>query len=392
MTLIAVLSDAVIHPFYPQYLAAIHGVREPAVVGSYIASASFVVTLAFPLWARASRRIHPVDILIATQAVTCVLSLGCALVAGFASFWGLSMVLMAFKASYLLIYPYVMSVEEPGRHEGTIGLLAIVVYFGNIFAALLGGALFQATDPRLLFVGMALGDALQLALCLQRRLRQAHECQASALSIESRSSLSTRFLLRIGAVMFVMYFAAYLPEPFFSAHWERLADSQNRLLSGLVFAIPGLSALLALYAASSRQRERSTEYGGVIPATLAVAVALWLEAEQNLGAVIAGRALYGWSIFHIMVRLDAILFSRSTRESYAVEFSKANLFQGLGVLAASVVCGVFTSYAGAAVTFKCAAVGFLVGGVLYASVFRRELWPLRFGEACVRESVDEVTS
>jgi predicted MFS family arabinose efflux permease len=392
MTTIAVLSDSVIHPFYPQYLSAIHGVRDPAIVGTYIACMSLVVALTFPLWARASRRVHPMDLLIATQTVTCVLSLGCALGGGLAAFWILSMVLMAFKASYLLIYPYVMSIEEPERHEGTIGLLAIVVYFGNILAALLGGAIFQATDPRLLFVGMAFGDALQLALCVQRRFSKAHDGLAQASLGEVPSSLSMGFLFRLGAVMFVMYFAAYLPEPFFSAHWERLAESQNHLLSGLVFAIPGLSALVALYAASRREGQRDIDYGGVIPATFAVIVALWLEAEQSLGAVIAGRTLYGWSIFQIMVRMDSLLFSCSTRESYAVEFSKANLFQGLGVLAASLFSGISTSYAGAAVTFKCSAGGFLAGGLLYACVFRRELWPARFGKASSRDALEEAMS
>ena len=48
MTVIAVVSDSMLHPFYPQYFAVVLGVTDPRHVGLYIAACSLTVMLAFP--------------------------------------------------------------------------------------------------------------------------------------------------------------------------------------------------------------------------------------------------------------------------------------------------------------------------------------------------------
>ena len=63
----------------------------------------------------------------------------------------------------------------------------------------------------------------------------------------------------------------------------------------------------------------------------------------------------------------------STPESYAIDFSKINLFQGLGVLVASSTAGALVHSAGVKVPFVVAAGGFVAGVLLYVSLFRDEL-------------------
>jgi hypothetical protein len=88
-----------------------------------------------------------------------------------------------------------------------------------------------------------------------------------------------------------------------------------------------------------------------------------------------GRFLYGWALFQSMVRLDSLLFRLSTPETYSVDFSKINLFQGLGVLFASSTAGSLVSSFGLKATFMLSAGGFLGGALLYGGLFRAELWP-----------------
>ena len=138
--------------------------------------------------------------------------------------------MMVFKASYLLIYPYLLSIEHKGEHIGTISLLALVVYFGNILAALLSGLVFELGDPRLPVRGHGrrrrAADPHLLAPAAPARLRAGAPRQREA-PVPASARLSRAFLVKLGLVMFVLYFSAYLTEPFFSLYWEQTLGQQT---------------------------------------------------------------------------------------------------------------------------------------------------------------------
>jgi DHA1 family multidrug resistance protein-like MFS transporter len=371
MTAIAVVCDSMLHPFYPQYFASVFGVTDARHVGAYIASCSLTVLLTFPLWALIAKRMSVLRLLIGTQLATCLLSLACYGTRSLLAFWIISLCMMVFKASYLLIYPYVMSLEAKENHVSTISLLAFVVYFGNILAALASGALFEFVDPRSLFLAMAAGDALQIALCFL--MLRAAEAQPAPASSAGETSIPPRYLLKLGIVMFVLYFSAYVSEPFFAQFWEAVSALDNKFVAGCVYAGPGAAALVGLYVNSSTGDEEGTPYAGIASAIALGVAALAMQASGLPIVVVVGRFLYGWSLFQSMVRLDGLLFRYSTPETYAVDFSKANLFQGLGVLAASSCAGSLVEAFGVRLPFAMAALGFVIGGFLYLSFFRSEL-------------------
>jgi predicted MFS family arabinose efflux permease len=397
MTAVAVVSDSLLHPFYPQYFAEVLQVTDPRQVGVYVAACSLTVLASFPLWARLSARMSPICVLLITQVCTGLLALACSVVRTLPWFWALSLGMMVFKASYLLIYPYVMSRESKERHLSTISLLAFVVYFGNILSALLSGAVFELLCPRSLFTVMALGDALQSLLCLWLlaldRAPLAH-AEASTLSAAPGAprvarAVPLRFVSRLGLVMLVMYFSAYFSEPFFSSYWEGLSGADGRIATGLVYALPGMAALAGLIANQRRTQESDAGHSGVLPAVGLAMLGLALEASGLGALVLAGRLLSGWGLFQAMVRLDSLLFRSSTPESYSLDFSKANAFQGLGVLFASLGAGALVSACGPRMTFLVAAGGFALGLTLYCTLFRDELRntqaaPLGRGEATTK--------
>lgn len=368
MTAVAVISDSLLHPFYPQYFREVFGVTDSVHVGLYVAACSLTVLLTFPVWALVSRRVPVVRLLIATQVATAILAAVSFAADSLLVFWGASLAMMLFKASYLLIYPYVMSLEDKTRHPQTIGVLAFVVYFGHIASAFAAGLVFEVLGPRLLFVAMAAGDLLQTALCFlvagsatfAQRPAPAHEGSSDA-----SLGLPRGFLVRLGLVMFALYFSAYVTEPFFSEFWEARSGIYNRIASGVVYALPGLAAL-ATIAIDAR---RSTQQGpglGIVPIAALLVIGLGLQLFGNWMLVVVGRCLYGWALFRSMVALDLIVFRISTPDDYAVDFSRANLFQGLGVMVASMVAGSLVGHFGSSVPFLVAAAGFVVGAAFYA--------------------------
>jgi len=369
MTLLAVASDSLLHPFYPQYFLTVFGVTDEREVGVYIALCSLTVLLCLPAWALLARRVHVLRLLVASQALSAALSLGCYAATSLTEFWIVSLGMMAFKASYLLIYPYLMSIDDEQRHISTISLLAFVVHFGGIASALLSGAVFQWLEARVLFVAMAFGDVLQMLLCWYWLARRT---SAEASPAPCARSLPWSSLYRLGLVMLVVYFSAYLTEPFLSPYWEAISELDNKLLSGAVFAIPGAAALLGLLV-NARAEQTGTPYGGIVPAIALGVCGLCLQMSGVLAAILLGRFLYGWALFQATVRLDLLLFRLSTPGAYALDFGKINLFQGLGVLLAASAAGSVVSWLGMRATFVIAGFGFALAAVLYWALFREQL-------------------
>jgi MFS family permease len=365
-TLIAVVSDALLHPFYPRYFAEVFGVRDPRQVGVYIAASTLTVLLALPVWARVTESRDLRHVLLGTQAAAGLLSLVCAYLTSYAWFWLVSLTMLACKASYLLVYPRALRGQGKAQQIATIGLLAFVAYFGHVLAALLSGATLEWLSPRALFVLMALGDLAQLIVCVVWLRARDNETEATP-DGAATATAPPYFVARLGASMFLVYFSAYLGEPFFSSYWREVSGSRSDALAGLVYALPALAAALAMI---TRRREPTV---GPSLATLLLLCALSsaLQAVPHSAAVLIGRLAYGWGLFQAMVALDAQLFHFSSPRGYTENFGKAFVFQGLGALCASLSAGTLAWRFHTRSIFLLAALGFVLSTLAHRLLFRR---------------------
>ncbi|WP_394834179.1 hypothetical protein LVJ94_47510 [Pendulispora rubella] len=362
-TAIAVVSDSMLIPFYPKFFADAFGVTDPRHIGIYLAATCFTVMLAFPGWARLAKKVPTLRVLLFTQLAAGLLSIGCYACTNVVAFWLVSLAMLVFKASYLLIYPYVMSLEDKANHGATIGLLSVIVHLGGIAGALLGGAVLQAFEPRHAFIVMAAGDFIQMGVCL---FSSGSAAAASTNDAPDAAPASARkgMVHRLGLVMFVFYFSAFLVRPFFATYWESISSVRSPVVSGFVFAIPGWVALVALWL-----RKGNTP----IPLALALGtVGLLLQAAPFGVVVLVGRCVFGWALFHGIVKLDVLLFELSTPESYATDFGKINICQQLGVLVSSFTAGTLVVSHGQRIPFFAAAVGFVLTLVSYGRLLTSE--------------------
>ncbi|MDR5867402.1 MFS transporter [Halomonas koreensis] len=365
VTAVAVVSDAMLLPFYPQFFAERFGVVDPSHVGGYLAMSCLVVMLALPVWARLARRVGTLRLLIGTQVVAGCLSLSCAVVTSLPWFWGLSMAMLVAKASYLLVYPYLMHFEPRDRHASLIGLLSVVVHAGGILGAVIGGLVLEHWQAAQVFRVMAVSDALQVAACLLllKRGRAPHAAPATPPAPGTSAAI-----LRLGLVMLLFYFSAYLARPFFARYWELASGLPGEVLAGAVFAIPGgvAVALLALDLLGRRPG------GEAIVLPLAIGLTgLLLQASGEIAAILAGRLLFGWALFRVTVRLEVRIFQLSTPARYASDFSKIHVFQGLGVLVASWGAGRLVDAQGLASPFLVAALGFALCALAHRLLLAR---------------------
>lgn len=355
---VSVVSDSMLLPFYPQFFAGQFAVADPRQVGWYLAAVCWVVMLAFPLWAAVAKRIRVLRLLVYTQLLAGLLSIGCYAADSLAQFWLVSLAMLAFKASYLLIYPLIMRLEQGENRGGTIGLLSVIVHLGAIAGAAAGGLLLQLLPPRQVFLFMALGDLAQMLVCLGLRHVETEQPAVAAPARANQARPPTpqrRLVSKLGLAMFLFYFAAYVARPFFARYWESVSAWNGELVSGLVFAIPGLMALAALLLG---RRGAYPARGGLLWANLLGAAGLLLQAYPQEILVLLGRCLFGFALFHATVQLDSLLFQRSTPEAYAQDFSKIYFFQSAGALAASAAAGSLVAGYGLQFPFIVGAAGF----------------------------------
>lgn len=370
MVAVSVISDSMLVPFYPQFFAAAFSITAPQHVGLYLSASCFVVMLAFPLWAAAAKHIPVLRLLIYTQFAAGVLSVLCYESDSLPEFWFVSLLMMVFKGSYLLIYPFVMSLEHKDRHGGTIGLLSVIVHLGAIVGAGIGGFALELFEPRLVFLLMAVGDFLQMMVCvfLLGKDKTAHPAQQPSSEPAATGSL----VYRLGLVMLIFYFSVYLIRPFFSRYWESISAWNGGIVTGLVFAIPGAIALLAL---CTNKNMRSSKHG-IVSAALLGMFGLLLQACGQQAIVLLGRCLFGWALFQATVRLDLLLFEVSTPASYAADFSKIYFFQSLGALIASYTAGSLVASQGLQMPFIAGALGLVLTAFLYALLFKAAPKPM----------------
>ncbi|SDC81719.1 Predicted arabinose efflux permease, MFS family [Cupriavidus sp. YR651] len=371
MSAFGVISDAILIAFYPQFFEVRYGITSPVHVGAYIAAISIAVMCTLPLWARVARHVETMHLLVYTQLVAGTFGALSAWADTVTGFWVLTMLMFMTKSSYLLMFPYLMRLEKAETHAATIGLLSVVVHIGGIFGAMAGGLALQQFGPRTCLWMMAAGDFVQMGLCLYlirtgrvvKVLGTAQDTQPSAASPAARRG-TLGLILRLSLLMLLFDFSAYLVRPFFSVYWEDISGMRNQMLTGLVFAIPGVVAIVALLINKRATREGRRLLDHTLGNLLLGAAGLLLQASQSVPLVLIGRCLYGWSLFQVIVKLEVTLFKVSTPDAYAKDFSIANFFQNLGVLLSSFGAGVIVSRFGMEVTFVLAAVGLLLTAVL----------------------------
>ncbi|MFP8967672.1 MFS transporter [Pokkaliibacter sp. CJK22405] len=395
MTGCGVVSDSLLIAFYPQFFGNRYGMTDPVWIGSYMAGISIAVMCALPVWARLARHIETIHLLIGTQFIAgclCLLSIWAPTANSYAA---LSISMFVIKASYLLMFPYLMRLETPERHSDTVAMLSVVIHMAMIFAATIGGWILEYLGPSQCIALMALGDFIQMGLSLwllksgrivataaadreQARQEQADKARAEEAASASENLTETLAtdtpvtlshtpilnpwvaLIGLSVLMLIFNFSAYVSRPFFSVYWQEQSGISDTTVSGLVFAIPGMMALAGLLVNRKLGKVWQHRLGHTATNMVITAVGLLLQGSEQTALLLLGQMLYGWGLFQLIVRIEVSLFRISKPSNYARDFAITNLFQKVGALLSSFGAGVIVESIGAQMTFFAAVAGFLV--------------------------------
>lgn len=383
LTLVSVMADTMLLPFYPQFFVEAFNYDSAQHVGYYIAACCVTVMCAFPVWARIARYINELHLWVYTQIIAGCLGIACFYSESLVGFWIASQSMLVFKASYLLIYPYVMRLEENDKHLGVVGLFAVLMHFGAIGGAVLGGFTLEFLAAKDLYLIMAASDALQVCVCLYLIFLFKTPWQASALPSQEQSSDTdtdgkpafgfTGIMFKVGILTLSFYFSAFLIRPFFTKFWQSLQDSSlyaSELFSSLVYAIPAWVALIGLWI--NQRKNNHDHYAIMFRALIIGVIGLFIQSQPDSIAVILGRIIFAWSLFQVSVRLEIILFENSSPERYGQDFSKVHFMQNIGIIASSFTVGQVVQSQSLQWPFFIAIIGFLVTLLLLYVFFKKQ--------------------
>lgn len=373
MTLVAVVSDYLLHPFYPHFFKSQFGITDPKAVGFYFSTVCATVMVAFPMWAWISKGRSELRILVYTQLIAGALAASCFFITNYVHFWIVSLSIIVFKGSYLLVYPFILRITRKEEHTNIIGLLAVIIHCGSVLGAVFGGMLIDWLSPAWIFIGMAAGDFIQVGMSYYLlQTSGEEEVPPAATSEKVKTSIWPQgMVLKLGIITLILYFSDFIIRPFFVRYWESLTGSNSKIFSGAVYAIPAVVAMIGLYINKKRQGQRNV-YQGIISALLFGLAGLLLQGYPLAGAVFIGRCIYGWAFFQAAVRFDALLFHVSDPVAYAIEYSKIHFFQNMGVLIASTMAGVLVDQFSLRMPFMVAFSGFAIVTVMYYYVTRMQ--------------------
>jgi predicted MFS family arabinose efflux permease len=371
--MVAVVSDYLLHPFYPHFFESRFGITDPREVGFYFSAVCGTVMIAFPVWALVSRKRSELRILVYTQIIAGILAIGCFFITSYVYFWIVSLSIIVFKGSYLLIYPYILRITKKEEHTNVIGLLSVIIHFGSVLGAVLGGIVIDFAQPAYIFLAMAAGDFIQAGMSMYLLKSKWLPAEEKAPPQKVKVSLIPKGnVLKLGIITMVLYYSDFITRPFFVRYWESLSVYNSRVISGCIYAIPALVALFALWF-NKRCKSSGSVYQGIVSALLFGLAGLILQGYPLAGVVILGRFIYGWAFFQAAVRFDVLVFNISDPESYAIEYSKIHFFQNLGVLVAAFSAGILVNTYSLRIPFIVAFGGYFIVTSLYYYVFRVQI-------------------
>ena len=378
LTLVSVMADTMLLPFYPQFFSVAFNMHSPEHVGFYIAACCLTVMTAFPLWAKVAKHFNELHIWVYTQIIAGALGLYCYFTNDLVAFWVASQIMLIFKASYLLIYPFVMRLEEKDQQLGMVGLFSVLMHFGGIGGALLGGLTLQWFDAKNIYLIMAATDALQVVVCLYLIVKLNIPLRVKLTEITTNKKPNKTvtggqsFILKLGIVTALFYFSAFLIRPFFASYWQAISQWDSEMISALVYAIPAGVALLCLllsYKFSSNQSNFQ-----IISRALCIGMlGLFLQGSQESWMVIVGRCIFGFAMYQVSVRLEVFLFNVSQPENYGRDYSKIHIFQNVGIILASFATGYLAKTLDASMPFFLAVGGFFITLSLFYWLFNPKL-------------------
>lgn len=367
---LGLFTEVLLSPYYPQFFHQVFGIEDYSYTGFYLFVCRLTVVLCSPLWGWLTRKVEAKRLLLVGQVGTALSTALLAQADSATEFLILTVCLLIFKSSYMLIYPIIMELSDNGAQAGSAAKFHAVHHTAVLIAALVGAHMLQMEHPLTLFYGAAIADVIQLIVCVvvlwgwksasKRAARRESEGSKRLLS----NLLHDRTILTLGLLFLTLTIVNQVVRPFFTPYVEKDFGLSTDL-AGMLFLLPHVCALILLPFLRSLTKPDRLHIAYTVGVG-AMAVGLIIQGmTEGIGGLIAGRMLYGMFLAITMAVLDVILFQREQGASAAIAFSVMVSFQTAGELLSPLIASFLSIQVGLNSPLLAAALLCLVNGLLF---------------------------
>jgi DHA1 family multidrug resistance protein-like MFS transporter len=335
---LAALAESLPAPFYPKIFKDTFDINDPEYTGTYLCILRLTLMLSYPIWAWVSQNTNIFKLLSMTQFTAGAASIYCGLTQDLTAFYVCSILMVLFKSSYLLLYPYLISRSE--NKTSTVTRLGILLHLSMIISAISGAYVIDKISVQYLFIIIGLFDFIQMGI--SSRLTDIQNVAQVQISSEPISLDKTR-LLWICIITFMFYLSSTLIRPFYTEFIiERYAPQANYTWAAVLFIIPSLSALFLLPLTGKSSIIKNTTF--ICGLILSISVVLLLQSYVNtLISEIVLRSLFGMSIFLIFVYLDTSFFETVSGKNSTRAYSLLHITQNSAYMSAPLLAGLLVA-------------------------------------------------
>ena len=351
ISFLAIFAESLLAPYYPMYFKQVFDIQDSNTVGWYIAACRIVFMGAYPIWAIVSKRYSLRNILVCTQGMAGIICIASAYCNSYTLFLVLSLLMVFFKASYLLIYPHLIQ-HSCSRYK-EISILGIILNVGMICSALISSLWIQQFNIQHIFFIIAAFDFLQMVISYYFLV--PNTVLATTENIDRKEySISAYTFIRIAILTFFIYFVSTTLRPFYTDFILNQINYRYTILeAGCLFILPSFSVILFYFIFKKESRLPSNATMMIIAFCFAASVyAQQFEMLFILTCLI--RIVYGFLLFYLCVYLDLLFFESVSSGHVAVWYGLIHAIQNTAYLIAPLYTGSQIAVLGLAVQFDIA--------------------------------------
>nr|WP_269669536.1 MFS transporter [Paenibacillus sp. GSMTC-2017] len=357
---LSIFGEVMLSPFYPQFFQKVFHIDDLSYTGFYIFVCRLTVVLCSPLWGLLTRKFCVKRLLLIGQGGTAICTALLATASSAEQFVMLTVLLLLFKSSYMLVYPLLIEVAGPENKAPSAGSYHAVYHTAIIFSSIAGVGMINMANPLVLFYWVGVTDILQLLLCwfVLRGVTLKKKVEKQAVLHKdkgSRKYADKLPLIYLGITLLGFHLAVNMVRPYFTIftgeYWQ-LSLTEQSILYFLPNAIAVFSFVL-VQKMCAPQRLRATLMIGL--SLLAVTLALQ-GIEGSIVSLIASRCMFGVFLILSQAALEVVVFSTSSSDKLHMNYSFIVSFQNIGQLLAPLLASAIVINSGYGSPFYVAAI------------------------------------
>jgi hypothetical protein len=368
-----VATETLLSPFYPQFFRKVFGIQEWEYTGHYIFLCRLTVLVCAPLWGMAARHVAVKYLLFTGQMGAGLFTLLLANATTATEFLVISILLVAAKASYLLLYPLLVQLVGQEHSPVLAARYQGVVHGAIIVATCLGTWMVMLPSPLRLFYGVAAAEFLQFIVCASVLRGDAPTSSRAAILAPIQPGKGAMALIAaFGFVLVTFHLAANLIRPYFTAYLMAVpVPGFSLAASGLVFLIPSMMALFAMPVIRmwcTVDRLPMVYLGATALASVGLFLQTWAD---NMAVLIGSRMVYGCVIAISHAALDVRLLMGSRLQDVPANYTWAASAQSVALLSAPLAATALVDVSGLAAPLSAAALLCLFNVIVAGAVLFR---------------------